>query len=118
EANEETASVWSVWVRFIENNENFHPYSPEDHSVIRCGNGVSYRPNLDENTYQQRLKAHVEKTFSLSNVCIPYINKAFNSENNSDYKKAVRNILPCESDDKPMFNILESLFRATKVIFR
>jgi hypothetical protein len=54
-------------------------YSPENHSVIRCGNGVSYRPNLDENTYQQHLKAHVETTFSLSDVCIPYINKIFNS---------------------------------------
>ncbi|RCI06150.1 hypothetical protein CU098_013489, partial [Rhizopus stolonifer] len=35
------------------------------------------------------------------------------TENNSDYKKAVRDVSPYKSDDEPMFNFLESLFQAT-----
>lgn len=26
EKKEKTASVWKDWARFVENNENFHPY--------------------------------------------------------------------------------------------
>ncbi|GAA5802685.1 hypothetical protein HPULCUR_008159 [Helicostylum pulchrum] len=79
----------------------------------KCGNGVSYRPNLDRSTYEQHLKSHVEETFSLPDSSIPYIDKVFNSDNKSDNNKAIRDIPPTGSDDEHMFNFLEALFRAT-----
>lgn len=100
EGNEQHASFWKDWIRFLENNQNFHPYSPENHNVIRCGKNVSPRPNLDENIYKDHLKNHEKKEYELPKVCIPYLDKVFSSKSNSEYRKAIRNIPPCESDNE------------------
>ncbi|KAG1466888.1 hypothetical protein G6F56_004605 [Rhizopus delemar] len=112
EGNEQHASFWKDWIRFLENNQNFHPYSPENHNVIRCGKNVSPRPNLDENIYKDHLKNHEKKEYELPKVCIPYLDKVFSSKSNSEYRKAIRNIPPCESDNEFNYNFLESIFRA------
>ncbi|KAG2203417.1 hypothetical protein INT47_010115 [Mucor saturninus] len=68
---------------------------------------VSPRPNLDEDIY------HEKKEYELPKVCIPYLDKVFSSKSNSEYRKAIRNIPPCEGDNEFYYNFLESIFRAT-----
>lgn len=53
--------------------------SPEYHGVIRCGRGVSPKPNLNEELYERLLQAHVDTTYKLPAYTDDYIRGVVNS---------------------------------------
>ncbi|RCI06048.1 hypothetical protein CU098_013542, partial [Rhizopus stolonifer] len=113
ESNEEHPSFWKDWIRFLENSQNFHPYSPEYHNIIRCGENVSPRPNLDDKIYNEHIKHHEVKSYKVPELYIPYLNGIFKSKNRHEYKNAIRDIPLCNSDETAVFDFLEAIFRAT-----
>ncbi|CEG68184.1 hypothetical protein RMATCC62417_04496 [Rhizopus microsporus] len=78
--NEDSPSFWKDWMKLLENNKSFHPYSPESHGTIRCGKNVSPRPNLDRSIYRVHQKNHERKKYELPTALIPYLEKVLNSE--------------------------------------
>jgi hypothetical protein len=101
EEGDETDGFWKKWIEFLKNNEKFHPYrfkdflfhfkkghtdaillffcSPENHNIIRCGKGVSHRPNLDPSIYMAHLDSHEENKFGIPDAYIPFLNGIFSS---------------------------------------
>lgn len=43
------------WIEFIENDNDFHPYSLEVHEIIRCEKGVDTSPDFDKEMYNENL---------------------------------------------------------------
>ncbi|RCH90159.1 hypothetical protein CU097_003960 [Rhizopus azygosporus] len=110
--NEDSPSFWKDWMKFLENNKNFHPYSPESHGTIRCGKNVSPRPNLDRSIYRVHQRNHERKEYELPTALIPYLEKVLNSESAPEYRKAIRNIPSEEGGHGIDFIFLESVLRA------
>lgn len=71
---------------------NFPPYSLVDHGVIRCGEGVSPRPYLDEELYSSHLSTHKKVAFPIPTECAEYMDKVIDSTNLASYKKAMNSV--------------------------
>ncbi|CAO3660632.1 unnamed protein product [Rhizopus stolonifer] len=79
---EKASGIWKDWIIFLQNKENvkkFHPYSPEYHNVIRIGRTVSWRPNLDEELYQNHIYEKKDELFSIPACIVEYINSVVDS---------------------------------------
>lgn len=50
-----------------------------DHGVIRCGEGVSPRPYLDEELYSSHLSTHKKVAFPIPTECAEYMDKVIDS---------------------------------------
>lgn len=105
---EETNSILEKWNKFLENKENFHPYSPDYHRVIRCGKTVSSRPSLSKELYNQHVSQHEEKEYPLPEVCMAYISNVMNQDNLSKYRKVPE--VEGEGEDTLLF--VENIFQA------
>ncbi|KAI8091561.1 hypothetical protein BDF21DRAFT_395282 [Thamnidium elegans] len=75
---------------FLENKQNFHPF--------RCGRTASPLPNLDGRIYKAHVEGYEPKEYEFPKKN-PYIQKIFISACNSTYKKAIRSIPFCNSND-------------------
>ncbi|KAI8091742.1 hypothetical protein BDF21DRAFT_449119 [Thamnidium elegans] len=109
---EEINSILGKWNKFLENKENFHPYSPEYHRVIRCGKTVSSRPSLDKELYDQHVSQHEEKEYSLPEVCMSYIDNIMNQHDLKKYRKAIRKVPEVEGKDEDTFLFVENIFQS------
>lgn len=109
---EEINSILGKWNKFLENKENFHPFSPEYHHVIRCGKTVSYRPFLNKELYDQHVSQHEEKEYLLPEVCMSYIDNIMNQHDLKKYRKAIRNVPEAEGEDEDTFLFVENIFLA------
>lgn len=67
------------WIEFINNNDNFLPYSPEAHEIIQCGKGVDAFPYVNKETYNEYVQNHETEAFPLPEVCITYLNNVIDS---------------------------------------
>ncbi|KAG1449688.1 hypothetical protein G6F55_010053 [Rhizopus delemar] len=106
-----TYAFWKDWVSFLQESDKFHPYSPESHSIIRCGKGISSRPNLDRGIYKRHVEGHVERKHPLPSEYVPYINSVIDSEGLQNYKKAIRNVP--DEENGPAYEFFENVFRAS-----
>ncbi|KAI8327842.1 hypothetical protein EDC96DRAFT_531244 [Choanephora cucurbitarum] len=120
--NDKSSSVWKDWLEFLRNKEiaeNFHPFSPENHGIIRCGKGVSAKPNLDENIYARHLKIREEeKPYPLPAAIIPYVNKVMNSESLKEYKRNIENIPEFEVKDEIAMKFVQGIFNASYNLYK
>ncbi|KAG1631872.1 hypothetical protein G6F44_010886 [Rhizopus delemar] len=119
-SQDDIISIFKDFVEFLENQDNvqkFHPYSPEYHGVIRCGRGVSPKPNLNEELYERLLQAHVDTTYKLPAYTDDYIRGVVNSDNLMQFKRSIRAIPDVDDKEEDIFNFLENIFRGCHKLY-
>ncbi|KAG1560891.1 hypothetical protein G6F49_002300 [Rhizopus delemar] len=114
--NNKISGLWEDWVNFMldeGNVESFHAYSPENHGVIRCGRGVSPKPNLDDEIYNRHIELHVDNEYVIPDITKDYLNGVIDSSNLEEFRKKVKEIPDTDNQDNEItFNFLEDVFRA------
>lgn len=86
--------------------DDFHPYSPEYHRIIRSGKIVSHKPYLDKELYTSHVNEHEDKEYTLPVVCAPYILKVIRQDDLKSFKKAIRAV----PEDENAIIFIEDLF--------
>jgi hypothetical protein len=104
-----STSMFGKWNKFLENRNNFHPYSPEYHRIIRSGQIVSHLPYLDPEIYLDHVAQHKHHEYPFPENCRSYINNVMDQNDIKEYKKAIRKV-PDENDSTLVF--LEYQFNA------
>ncbi|CAO3704074.1 unnamed protein product [Rhizopus stolonifer] len=114
--NNKVSGLWKDWMNFIqdeENVENFHAYSPENHGVIRCGRGVSPKPNLDDEIYNRHIELHVNNEYIIPDITKDYLNGVIDSTSLAEFRKKAKETPDTDNQDNEVtFNFLEDVFRA------
>ncbi|KAI7897513.1 uncharacterized protein BX663DRAFT_533809 [Cokeromyces recurvatus] len=102
------------FVKFLMEEENdYHPYSLEAHGVVRCGEGVSPRPNLNRASYNEYCKSHQNKEFPIPSEGVPYNDAVVDSDDIISFRKQTRKVPDDCGDNEEIYNFLESLFVAS-----
>ncbi|CAO3617236.1 unnamed protein product, partial [Mucor hiemalis] len=117
EEEKEINTLYKKWVSFLKNPDNirkFHPFSPENHDIIRCGKGVSWRPNLDDELYNRHIELHNEVVYPLSSVMAEYVRFVVNSSSILEFKKNLRQVPDAEDS---IVDFLEEVLRASHSLY-
>ncbi|KAL9537134.1 hypothetical protein MBANPS3_012050 [Mucor bainieri] len=94
--SQEPPSTWKDWKMYMESNiDTFHPFSLAANDIVRAGEGVSGRPNLDENLYRDHLQLKTASRYSLPDELKEYI-KAFAAAESDTETKRVTNTMTLE----------------------
>ncbi|KAG1139547.1 hypothetical protein G6F37_005795 [Rhizopus arrhizus] len=86
-------SIGIEWLKFIKKHQSvFHPFSPAANCIIRSGNGISPRPDLDRDLYEKHMKSHGVEQYTLPTVLRDHLDPAIDANNLVEFKKEIRKI--------------------------
>ncbi|KAG0754969.1 hypothetical protein G6F57_012931 [Rhizopus arrhizus] len=87
-------SIGIEWLKFIKKHQSvFHPFSPAANCIIRSGNGISRRPDLDRDLYEKHMESHDVEQYTLPTVLRDHLDPAIDANNLVEFKKEIRKIL-------------------------
>ncbi|KAG1144359.1 hypothetical protein G6F37_007464 [Rhizopus arrhizus] len=87
---------------------------PEYHDIIRCGKGVSWRPNLDGDLYNRHIDLHDEVSYPLSNTVADYVSFVVNSPSILEFKRNLKQ-LPNAEDN--VVDFLKEVLRSSHYLY-
>ncbi|CAO3621285.1 unnamed protein product [Mucor hiemalis] len=90
--------------------DDFHPYSPEAHGIIRCGCGKGV--NGTTNVNDEHVQNHKIESFPVPKVCIPYMNNIIDSTTLKGFKNALTDFPEVEVEEENALEFLEDILRA------
>ncbi|KAL9537500.1 hypothetical protein MBANPS3_011728 [Mucor bainieri] len=88
--NQEPPSIWKNWKMYMESNiDAFHPFSLAANDIVRAGEGVSGRPNLDEDLYRDHMQLKTASRYSLPDELKEYIKAFAAAESDTETKRVI-----------------------------
>lgn len=87
------SGVGVQWLKFIKEHHNvFRPYSPEANNIIRSGKGISPRPYLDRDLYNEHVERHEIESYQIPLLLREHLHAATNTDDLGQFKKEIRRI--------------------------